>query len=197
MKKDLIKPLAEHTENIFDKLDHKIYLALNLIANGPQKSVDFFYNTIEQLHNNIYDRLNKKTNIGLLLRYISLPYSLLIPKAYKYLFYNEGKELIFSPGVHMVRASVGGGKSLLSFILAELYLEKTGLATYFTSPVEKPQITKDGKFKYVYHRYIDLDNYFANGKRTKRFNTQKYKMIMKDERHLDFNPRLNNTKEYK
>lgn len=197
MKKDYIKPLANNTENIFDTLDHNIYLALEYLSKIPEKGVSFFYKSIENLHNNIYDRLNKDTSAGWFLRHISLPYSLAIPKVYKYLFYNEGKELIFAPGVHMVRASVGGGKSLLSFILAELYLEKTGLATYFTSPVEKPQITKDGKFKYVYHRYIDLDNYFVNGERVKRFNTKKYKMIMKDERHLDFNPRLNNTKEYK
>jgi hypothetical protein len=98
----------------------------------------------------------------------------------------------------MVRASVGGGKSLLSYILGELYRMETGLSSYFTSPVEKPRLTEDGKFYYVYHRVINLDDYFdSNGKKIKKFNTKKHKVIHKDERHLEFNPRQNGTSEYK
>lgn len=185
-------------EKSLDKVDKTLYKVLEQFNKYPFLLVDFFVRKTESTLNQFYDRIHKHTAIGKLMRHLGLPYSLLIPKIYKRLFFNEGQAMLFSPGVHMVSASVGGGKSLLSFILAEINLDKTGLATYFTSPVEKPQLTKDGKFKYVYHRYINLDNYYdKDGKKVKRFNTEKHKMIMKDERHLEFNPRLNNTAEYK
>ena len=97
----------------------------------------------------------------------------------------------------MVRASVGGGKSLLSYILADMYLEQFGLGSYFTSPVEKPRTSEDGRFDYVFHRYVDLGTYFSNGKKIKKFNTSKHKVIHKDERQVEFNPRQSTTKEYK
>lgn len=92
----------------------------------------------------------------------------------------------------MIRAKVGGGKSLLTFVLAEMFLEETGLGSYFTSPVEKPQVTEDGKWLFVHHRVINTDDYYdgKNKRKTKNFNTEKYKIMFKDERHLDYNPRL-------
>lgn len=190
--------LYSGTEGVIDKGDALVFKSLSFTSNLLEKTVSISMQQLENLLDQIYDRLNKGTAPGKAMRYLSLPYSLAIPKAYKYFFHNEGSALLFKPGVHMVSASVGGGKSLLSFVLAEINREKTGLGSYFTSPVEKPRVTEDGTFKYVYHRYINLDDYYdENGKKLKKFNTKKYKIIMKDEVHLKFNPRMNNTKEYK
>lgn len=97
----------------------------------------------------------------------------------------------------MIRAKVGGGKSLASFVLAEIYLEETGLGSYFTSPVEKPSVTEDGEWLYVFHRVINTDDYYKGGKKVLNYNTDKHKVIHKDERHIEYNPRLNNTSDYK
>ena len=96
----------------------------------------------------------------------------------------------------MVWANVGGGKSLLSFVLAEMHRLETGYSSYFTAPVEKPQVTEDGEWLYVYHKVIDLKSYYQKGKKILNFNTDKYRIIFKDERHLDYTPRMNKTKEY-
>ena len=96
----------------------------------------------------------------------------------------------------MVRAKVGGGKSLSSFILAEIYLEETGKGSYFTSPVEKPSVTEDGEWLYVFHRVIDTDKYYKGGNKVLNYNTEKYKVMHKDERHLEYNPRNNKSKDY-
>ena len=96
----------------------------------------------------------------------------------------------------MIRAKVGGGKSLASFVLAEIYLQETGLGSYFTSPVEKPSVTADGEWLYVFHRVINTDDYYKDGKKILNFNTDKYKAIHKDERHLEYKPRLNKRHDY-
>jgi len=196
--KDIIDKVYLGMEKSVDLVDKTILNALTLSNKTLFKIGDLTIIQLEKVMDQIYNRMNKHTPVGKSMRYLGLPYSLLIPKLYKHFYHNEGEALLFSSGVHMVSASVGGGKSLLSFVLAEINRERTGLASYFTSPVEKPSVTEDGKFLYVYHRYINLDDYHdENGKKIKRFNTSKHKIIMKDEVHLKFNPRMNNTKEYK
>jgi hypothetical protein len=181
-----------------DKIVHQADKALDALSFGPNFFLKRYNEIIASFDDQLYDRLNKDTSIARLLRYISLPWSIIIPKGYKYFFSNAfGKYLLFVPGVHMIRAKVGGGKSLSSFILAEMYLEDTGRGSYFTSPVEKPQLTDDGQWLFVRHRVIDTRDYYQNGKKVLNYNTEKYKVIHKDERHLDYNPRLNNTKDYK
>lgn len=194
--KDYLKPLFKKTELFIDKIILKIDKLFEIINKLPILYIKFFNNIFDNIFNVINDNFNKNTNIARLLRYISYPWSILIVKLYKLLFFNNFKALIFTPGVHMIRAKVGGGKSLASFILAEIYLDDTGLGSYFTSPVEKPQITDDGNFLYVYHRVISMDNYYKKGKKVLNYNTDKYKIIHKDERHLEYNPRLNNRKDY-
>jgi hypothetical protein len=196
--KKILNPFYNKYESILDKIVPQVDKGLETISQAPKYILKKYNSIIENIDDQIYDRFNKDTELARLMRYGALPWSLIIPKSYKYLFSNAyGRALIFSSGVHMVRAPVGGGKSITSFILAEIYLEEHGLGSYFTSPVEKPQITEDGKWKYVYHRYIDLDSYFKDGRKIKKFNTEKHKVIHKDERHLEFNPRLNNTGDYK
>jgi len=196
--KNYLDPFYQKYETLMDKVIIKVDETLSAISKLPNSSLEMYNNSIENIEDQVYYRFNKDTSIARALRYISYPWSLVIPRGYKYFFSNAyGRALIFTKGVHMIRAKVGGGKSLLSFILAEIFLEDNGLGSYFTSPVEKPQITEDGKFKYVYHRYIDLDSYFKDGRKIKKFNTEKHKAIHKDERHLEFNPRLNNTGDYK
>lgn len=139
----------------------------------------------------IYDRFGDK------LRKIALPWSAVFPKGHKYYLKRKVERFpLLRPGVQMVRSKVGGGKSLTSFVLATMTLEKTGHPSYMTSAVEKPKLSEDGSYWYVFHPVVDLDTYFHSGKQHKRFNTKKMKNIHKDENHLRYNPRMNKTKEY-
>lgn len=196
---ELSEKAFQKVEKISDEIVHQVDKLLDAFSQVPRKGTEIFFSGLENVTANIYDQLNPNTRTARLMRYASLPWSALIPKLYKYYVYGGKRTpLIMKPGVHMIRAKVGGGKSITSFVLAETFLKETGLGSYFTSPVEKPQLTEDGGFYYVYHRYINLDDYYnEDGTKKMRFNTQKYKVIHKDERHLEFNPRLNNTKEYK
>ena len=196
--RDYLEPVFSKCESTIDNAVLKIDKGLNVLSKAPKYLLKNYNNLIENIDEEIYDRLNKRTPLARLMRYGTLPWSLVIPKGYKYFFASQHrKPYIFQEGVHMIRAKVGGGKSLASFILAEIYLKETGLSSYFTSPVEKPQLTEDEEFYFVYHRHINLDDYFdENGKKIKKFNTEKHKVIMKDERHLAFNPRNNGKTEY-
>ena len=196
--RDYLEPVFSKCEFYIDKIVHRADTSLDALSKLPRNILKRFNGVIENIEDQIYNQLNRSTGLARLIRYGTLPWSKFILVAYKYLFMSKRKAPIFKPGVHMVRASVGGGKSLLSYILGELYRMETGLSSYFTSPVEKPRLTEDGKFYYVYHRVINLDDYFdSNGKKIKKFNTKKHKVIHKDERHLEFNPRQNGTSEYK
>jgi len=193
-----IDQIYQSYESIQDKIVYQIDQGIDALSRFPGYLLKIYNSIIESILDRIYDIANKDTRLARLLRFISLPWSVIIPKGYKYFFSQHGKALIFTPGVHMIRAKVGGGKSLASFVLAEIYLEETGLSSYFTSPVEKPSITADGEWLYVFHRVINLDDYYdKEGKKVLNFNTTKYKAIHKDEVHLEFNPRLFNTSDYK
>lgn len=184
-------------ETIMDEIIHRADTVLDVFSNVPNFLLNQYNSIIKNIDDQVYDYLGRETRLGRLMRYGSYPWSILIPKGYKYFISNQyGKALIFTPGVHMIRAKVGGGKSLASFILAEIYLEETGLGSYFTSPVEKPSVTEDGEWLYVFHRVINTDDYYQKGKKVMNFNTTKHKAIHKDERHLEYNPRLNNRTEY-
>lgn len=197
---DNVSEIIEQSLNVIEINYDK---GLNALAVIPRFILENFNRLSAEVMESIHDQLNHKTPVARLIRYGTLPWSKLILEGYKYFYLSGSKAPIFHPGVHMVRASVGGGKSLLSYILAELYRMATGLGSYFTSPVEKPRITEDGRFYYVYHRVINLDDYFRYNSETKelikikKFNTKKYKCMHKDERHLEFNPRENTSKEYK
>ncbi len=134
---------------------------------------------------------------GNILRHITFPWSIIIIWVYKIIYFMRRENIpLLIPGVHMIRASVGGGKSLTSITLAEYVLEKYGMPSYFTSPVEKPRLSEDEKYKYVYHKVIDLNKYYKDGKKVLNFNFKMFPYIHKDERHLRYNPRLNKTGEY-
>ncbi len=195
--KDYLDPVFNKCESILDKIVLRVDKGLDVGSQVPKFMLKSFNSFIENIDEQIYDRLGKETRLARLLRFSSLPWSVVIPKGYKYFTSNQySKDLIFSPGVHMIRAKVGGGKSLTSFILAEIYLEETGLGSYFTSPVEKPSVTEDGEWLYVFHRVINTDDYYKDGKKVLNYNTEKYKIMHKDERHEKYNPRLNKTTNY-
>lgn len=193
--------LIKFLDSIFNKIEYYFDNAIEFL----EKFTDAFFLVLKYiiigfdkfssgLMESIYNIFSKRAK---LLRVISLPWSAIIPKGYKlYLKYKVKQIPLLRPGVQMVRAKVGGGKSLTSFVLAKLVLERTGYPSYMTSSVEKPKLSEDGKYWYVLFPVIDLNTYYANGKKLKRFNTKKYKNMHKDENHLRFNPRLNKTKEY-
>lgn len=197
MIRHLEKALLKCEQQI-NKLVQHIDYGIDVLLDFPRDTLELFNDFITTVFESIYSQANKSTTAAKLMRWFSLPWSKLILEGYKYFYLSKRKQPIFKPGVHMVRASVGGGKSLLSFILGELYRMQTGLGSYYTSPVEKPRLTDDGRFFYTYHRLINLDDYFDDqGNKIKKFNTEKHKIIHKDERHLEFNPRQNGTSEYK
>lgn len=201
--RDFIKPCEEKIDQAFETITKNYDKGLNALSTVPRFMLEKFNDVGTEVLDTIHKNLNRHTSAAKLIRYGTLPWSKVILEGYKYFYLSGSKAPIFHPGVHMVRASVGGGKSLLSYVLAELYRLHTGRGSYFTSPVEKPRITDDGLYYYVYHRVINLDDYFRFDEdkdkyvKIKKFNTIKYKCIHKDERHLDYNPRENNTKAYK
>lgn len=131
------------------------------------------------------------------MRYTTIPYNWLIIKIWQWYVSNPSERKPWmKPGIHYWSSPPRGGKSLTSFILAEWLREKTGYASYFTSPIEKPRLSEDGSYWYVYHRYIHLNRYYKDGKKVLNFNTDKCKSMFKDEKQADQNPRLNKTKEY-
>jgi len=189
-----IECVFDKAEESIDKVMHLGDLALDAFFHAAASGMKVFSDASNLALDYIHKFYIKN---GRKLRYISLPWSSLIPKVYKWMNSNSYDRLpIFIPGMHMIRARVGGGKSLASFVLAEMTLEHTGYASYFTSAVEKPQLSEDGKYWYVMHRVVSMNDYYKDGKKVTNFNTEKYKNMHKDERHLDYNPRMNKGKEY-
>ncbi|MCD4826540.1 MAG: hypothetical protein K8Q99_02100 [Acholeplasmataceae bacterium] len=195
--------MEKHTDKLFDKIesffDKSVHLAekgLDAFCHVSKK----FLNNADNISNSLYEKMHqmyKNNGHDRFIRYASLPWSITIPVAYKYITMGAYSRLpIFQPGMHMIRAKVGGGKSLTSFVLAEMTLLATANGSYFTSPVEKPQLSEDGKYWYVHHRVVNMSDYYKDGKKVLNFNTDKYKDIHKDERHLQYNPRMNKGKKY-
>lgn len=170
--------------------------------------LDAFFHGISTVFKHIYKSfgyiMDKFHNImdtnGKLLRHLGFPWVILIPKVWQYFYMQKHLSLpTDKEGIHFFRSPVGGGKSLTSLVLAERALKVTGFASYFTSPVEKPQkaVDDDGnEYWYVMHKVEKLDDVYVNGKRAKEFDYDRYPYVNKDERHLRFNPRMNKTKEY-
>ncbi|HLT00216.1 MAG TPA: hypothetical protein VK005_01860 [Acholeplasma sp.] len=189
-----IDTLYEKLDQRFDKLMHLMETFLDAFFHVIDKSLFkvsiFFKQVLDKLSELI--QANSK-----FLRYVSFPWSSIIPKVWVWWFKNSKPNYpILQPGMHMVRAPVGGGKSLTSATIAYIQLQLTGYPSYFTAKVEKPKLTDDGKFWYTTHRVIDLADYYKDGKKVKEFNTKNRKFIHKDERSLEYLPRENRSKEY-
>lgn len=194
--------------NIFNKTFESIEKILEKIMASSELILDAFFHGISTVFKHIYKSfgyiLDKFHNImdtnGKLLRHLGFPWVILIPKVWQYFYMQKHLSLpTDKEGIHFFRSPVGGGKSLTSLVLAERALKVTGFASYFTSPVEKPQkaVDDDGnEYWYVMHKVEKLDDVYVNGKRAKEFDYDRYPYVNKDERHLRFNPRMNKTKEY-
>lgn len=194
--------------NIFNKTFESIEKILEKIMASSELILDAFFNGISTVFKHIYKSfgyiMDKFHNImdtnGKLLRHLGFPWVILIPKVWQYFYMQKHLSLpTDKEGIHFFRSPVGGGKSLTSLVLAERALKVTGFASYFTSPVEKPQraLDDDGnEYWYVMHKVEKLDDVYVNGKRAKEFDYDRYPYVNKDERHLRFNPRMNKTKEY-
>lgn len=194
--------------NIFNKTFESIEKILEKIMASSELILDAFFHGISTVFKHIYKCfgyiMDKFHNImdsnGKLLRHLGFPWVILIPKVWQYFYMQKHLSLpTDKEGIHFFRSPVGGGKSLTSLVLAERALKVTGFASYFTSPVEKPQkaVDDDGnEYWYVMHKVEKLDDVYVNGKRAKEFDYDRYPYVNKDERHLRFNPRMNKTKEY-
>lgn len=195
----------EKTRVRVDKLFKKIEYGLDNAENGLEKVLDAFFlvpklilKGFDKSSHGLLDGIEVFYNRnGKIIRQLTMPWGYVFPKGYKYKMLKQVNKIpLLRPGMQMVRSKVGGGKSLTSWILAQIVLERTGHPSYLTSNIEKPKLSEDGTYWYVMHPVINLDDYFHSGKQHKRFNTKKYKNMHKDENHLRFNPRMNKTKEY-
>lgn len=181
---------VENIDKIMHQGDRALDACFNVIGHTMQKISNGGNLFLESI-NKVYQPHARK------FRYASLPWSLLVYYGYKLMHISDIENLpLLKEGMHMVRSRVGGGKSLTSLVLAELTLRKTGLPSYFTSPVEKPRLSEDGRYFYVMHRVVNTDDYYREGKKVKNFNAEKRPYFHKDERHLDYNPRMNKGKAY-
>lgn len=191
---DKVNVIFSKIQNQFDRLMHHANQVLDAFLHAANKAV----NHIRKIGNIKIDVIfNLYSPNSRIIRYLTLPWGIAIPKVKKILDKNKYDNLpIFIPGMHMIRSRVGGGKSLTSFILAEMTLRETGHPSYFTSAVEKPQLSEDGRYWYVMHPVVKMSDYYKDGKKILNFNTDKYKNIHKDERHLQYNPRMNKSSKY-
>lgn len=131
-------------------------------------------------------------------RWSTIPYNFVIVRTWLYYVYNknEVKEPLDVPGVHYCVSPPGGGKSMLAFQKSNEIADETGYASYHTSRIEKPRLSKDKKFWVVTHRVIDPKKYYKDRKKIYRFNTDKYKAFFFDEFHASNNARLNKESKY-
>lgn len=191
--------MEKFIDSLFDRLDKFVHLLTKLL--------DAFFH----IQNSIFNLFSKLvfTLIGLLVdftkriykffRWSTIPINFIIVRVWWlwYLFRYEDYDPLRKPGVHYIRALPGGGKSLLGYQLANTIMDETGYSSYISAKLEKPKLTKDGKYYYVNHQVIDIKSYYKDGKKVKRFNTNKFKSLILDEFHVLNNQRLNMQKENK
>lgn len=193
--------VIKRIENAFEKVD----VGLEKMMQAGESGLDAFFNIIEKgldhTHKAIEFSMDKVFKVvqsfSKQLRYAGLPWTVVIPKIWLWWHLRRTEALpTDKEGIHFFRSPVGGGKSLTSLVLAERTLKLTGHPSYFSSPVEKPQLSEDGEYWYVMHKVEKLDDVYVDGKRVKEWDYDKYPFVNKDERHLRFNPRQNKTKKY-
>jgi len=180
-----------------NKINHIMHLLESLadafshvLTNFFQKSVKYMTQTFKYYATTLYGFYG-------FMRWSTIPYNWFILRVWQWYISNPAERKPWmKPGIHYWSSPPRGGKSITSWELAEWLREKTGYASYFTSPIEKPRLSEDGTYWYVYHRYIHLNRYYKEGKKVLNYNTDKYKSMFKDEKQVEQNPRLNKTKEY-
>jgi hypothetical protein len=130
------------------------------------------------------------------LRLLTIPFNYFIVLIWNWWIIRQTeREPLDEIGVHYIQSLPGGGKSSLAKHKADEYMHKTGKSIYITHPFEKPKTDEKGN-KYVYHRLVDLKNYYGDRKKLKRFNFKMYYALFIDEFHLLNNNRYNKEKEY-
>lgn len=191
---NILDAFFNKTEYIFDKSLDFAEKSFDVGFKVASRIAATSYLTCKKILDTVQSITDKN---GLILRYAGFPYSILIPYIWKIYIMNRTESLpTDKEGIHFFRAPVGGGKSLTSFVLAERALKLTGFASYFSSAVEKPMLSEDGKYYYVMHKVQKLEDVYVDGKRAKEWDYEKYPYVNKDERHLRYNPRVNKSKKY-
>lgn len=181
-------------EKITDKILEGIFDVLGYPLIIIQKILDQVHLIIEKVVSE-YDRT--VTNLYGFFRWTTIPLNYIIVRTWLwYIFRLALHEPLDDTGVHLIRSNPGGGKSMLAFQKSNEIADRTGYASYHTSRIEKPHLTEDKKFYAVYHRVINLKNYYKNGKKVMRYNTKLYKSMHVDEFHYLNNSRLNKTNVY-
>lgn len=179
----IIEKFMHLLETLADAFYH-VYMKIGLIA---EKITNIIYQMYHDIAFSFYS----------LMRWTTAPYNYIIVTTWLWYIFNPLERQPYLMNVLKYwKGAPGAGKSLSSYVVAELIREETGIASYFTSKVEKPRLSEDGKYWYVYHRVIDLADYYQKGKKVKNFNTEKYATMFKDENNLRQNPRDNKKGSY-
>lgn len=181
-------------ETITEKIIEGIFNALGYPLKVIQKATFFFQAMMEKIAHE-YEQLSMI--LYSFFRWTTIPINYVIVRTWLwYIFRLNLREPLDDTGVHLIRSNPGGGKSMLAFQKSNEMADKTGYPSYHTSRIEKPHLTEDERFYAVYHRVINLKNYYKNGKKLLRFNTSIYKSLHVDEFHYMNNSRLNKTTAY-
>ena len=179
-------------EIVFDSVQffENLYIAFSeycyLFYNASSKTFDLIVLFVTELIKSFYTEL----------RYLTIPFNFAIVWIWDwYITKNSDKEPLDEIGVHYVQSLPGGGKSSLAKHKADEFMHKYGRSSYITHAFEKTKKDDDGN-KYVYHRLVDLKDYYGERKKLKRFNFKKYYALFIDEFHLLNNNRFNKEKTY-
>ena len=105
-------------------------------------------------------------------------------------------EYLDIPGMHLITALQGGGKSSLMFHKSVEYRYRMGKGMYVNTHFEKPYYDDIGGFEYVYNKYFENDEFFRDGKLRKRPNYKLFCGFIFDEEAKFNNHRLNKQKSY-
>jgi len=180
--------------NLIDKLMH-----------FNEKIGDAFFNVLKKVLK-IFDIFFRRINLtyrvfGFIIypfsRFLTIPFNWLIIRTWLwYVLRAFDSQPYLTNKLKQWKGEPGAGKSLSSFVIAEMIREETGMASYFTAQVEKPRLSECGTYWYVYHRVIKLSDYYKNYQKVMNFNTEKYSTIWKDENNVRQNYRFNKDKEY-
>lgn len=101
------------------------------------------------------------------------------------------------PGLYIITAPPGGGKSSLAYELMERAKRKNGKGSYINTAIERPRIDYNKMFYYSYHQRYKISDFFKDNDIVAYPNHLLFNQLHIDEAHLLWNYRNAMTKDYK
>jgi hypothetical protein len=184
-----VETFFEQYEKLILKYVHLLLILIDAFCYAYQKTFNELVNTINRFFN-LY-KIFMFEFYGLF-RWTTFYFNWIIIRTWLwYVFRPFDSKPYLMNVLKYWKGDPGAGKSLISYVISEEIREEFGMASYFTSPIEKPRLSEDESYYYVYHRVINLSDYYKNRKKVLNFNTDRYACLWKDENNLRQNPRFN------